>query len=233
MRRWCLTAILIIGCAASTPAVEPAAIHVRLGEVLRVVAEEYEARERVEPVRMLLGALQAAGEDVPALLYEHLDDGRGGELLVHMGDQATRYSLAKLGSLAQLEALLGRIVAQIEAALPGEQRPGRLEAVFAAGMLRALDGHSALLSAAAYGDFQSKASGRIGGLGMLLARRERHLTVDSVLPGSPAAQAGVLRGDRILQIGDRAALHLPLEDALALVRGRVGTLVSLLILRPR
>ncbi len=237
--RWFLLPILLallagpaggnpLGPSGTALAAPPGAGSVELGEVLRVLGEEYEAHERLQPGLLVDGALQAASEAIPPLLVE-----RSGEALrVRVGAAERRFELPADADLTRLGTLLGAVRDFIVASLAPRDVPPHLNALLAEGLLHALDPHSGLLSAAAFGDFQSKASGRIGGLGMLLAQQEQRLTVESVLPDSPAERAGVQAGDRLLQIGDQPALHLPVEEALGLIRGRIGSKVGLLILRP-
>jgi carboxyl-terminal processing protease len=234
--RWFATPLLLLVLAL--PALPAGAFAlpedggVSLGEVLHVVAQEFEGRAGVRPVLLLQGALESASAALAPLLVERPEDSADRTLRVRVGARERRFDLAALRGLPQLEPLLAEVRDFIADSLPPAERPAHLDTLLAEGLLRALDAHSALLSAAAYGDFQSKASGRIGGLGMLLVRSEGRLTVEAVLPDSPAEHAGVQAGDRILQIGGQAALELPVEEALGLVRGRVGTRVGLLILRP-
>jgi|GEM_PF-1175670 len=223
---------LAAGCATPARAADNPGSHVSLREVLRVLDTEYVAHDRLRPLSLLDGALSAASAAIPPLLYSLPDADGGHTLRVRVGTRAAQWDLRKVNGPAALAELLDAVRDFIVASLPPADRPARLNTLLVEGMLRALDPHSALLSAAAYGDFQSKASGRVGGLGMLLEQPAGHLTVEAVLPDSPAERAGVQAGDRILQIGEQAALHLPVEDALGLIRGRVGTRVDLLILRP-
>lgn len=68
-----------------------------------------------------------------------------------------------------------------------------------AGMLRELhDPYAALLRPEGYSSYRSMLLGESHGLGMSLRMQGARLTVRSVADGSPAATAGVKRGDRIL-----------------------------------
>jgi carboxyl-terminal processing protease len=57
------------------------------------------------------------------------------------------------------------------------------------------------------------------------------LTVDYVFSGSPAEAAGILIGDRILEIDGQPAEDLAATDAVTLIRGEAGTIVNLKLAR--
>ncbi|MBN2580542.1 MAG: S41 family peptidase [Pirellulales bacterium] len=67
------------------------------------------------------------------------------------------------------------------------------------------------------------------GLEVTLDPQTRQLTVLSPLYGSPAAEAGVRAGDKILRINDRSTQGLSLTDGVALIRGKRGQPVTLMI----
>lgn len=67
--------------------------------------------------------------------------------------------------------------------------------------------------------------------GLVLARQDGTLFVLSVLPGSPAAEAGMQPGDLISEIDGRTTRHLPLWRAQELVAREPGTQVRLELFR--
>jgi carboxyl-terminal processing protease len=101
------------------------------------------------------------------------------------------------------------------------------------GMLRSLDPHSEYMSQREYRDLQAETSQEFGGIGVQIEMREGRLTVVAPIAGTPGERAGLMRGDRIVRIDDRGVEGLAMDDCLDLLRGRLGTSVSLGILRPR
>jgi len=79
--------------------------------------------------------------------------------------------------------------------------------------------------------FDSEISGKFEGIGAEIGIRKGILTVISPLAGSPAAAAGLLAGDRILQVDDVITSDLTLDEAVKLIRGEKGTMVALTVLR--
>ncbi len=66
--------------------------------------------------------------------------------------------------------------------------------------------------------------GSEGGVGMVLDGTDGGVVVARVVPGGPAARAGLRAGDRVLAIGGEAlATGTPLASVVAKVRGKVGT----------
>jgi carboxyl-terminal processing protease len=99
------------------------------------------------------------------------------------------------------------------------------------GMAAALDSHSGFLSPEQHEQLKADASGEFGGLGIKITVRDKMLTVVSPLEGSPAHQAGISPGDRIIKIDDKPTKDLKLDDAVELLRGIPGTTVELTIIK--
>ena len=80
-------------------------------------------------------------------------------------------------------------------------------------------------------------AGEFGGVGISLGYKDKNLAVMSPLPKTPADKAGILAGDLILKITDkekkidRDTGDIPLDEAVNLIRGKVGTQVTLKIFR--
>src|SRR5262249_9734677 len=95
------------------------------------------------------------------------------------------------------------------------------------GMLSTLDPHSTLLDPTTNQEMKLSTRGYFGGLGIVIAIRKGALTVMRPMPDTPAGNAGVKRGDRIVRIGKESTVNMALEDAVARLRGDPGTKVDL------
>lgn len=79
--------------------------------------------------------------------------------------------------------------------------------------------------------------GEFGGVGIQLGYKDKALAVMSPLPKTPAANAGILAGDLILKITDkkknvdRDTGGISLAEAVELIRGEIGTEVTLKLFR--
>ncbi len=93
------------------------------------------------------------------------------------------------------------------------------------GIFEALDADSAYLSAGELARYRSRDSLSASvGLGL---QKRYYLHVDDVLPGSPAAEAGIERGVAITAIDGRNTRELRIPVALLLLAGEPGTSVEL------
>lgn len=69
------------------------------------------------------------------------------------------------------------------------------------------------------------------GVGMEIAIKGKILTVVAPLEGTPAHNAGIKSGDKILQIDDTSTNGMLIEEAVNLIRGEKGTEVILTVMR--
>jgi len=100
------------------------------------------------------------------------------------------------------------------------------------GMLDKLDDpHSTYISPETIQTFYETLDQEFGGVGMEvgLDRKTNQLTVMSPLFGTPAYEAGIRAGDRILRIEGQSTQGMSLKDAVTLMRGKPGQPVTLTI----
>jgi carboxyl-terminal processing protease len=103
------------------------------------------------------------------------------------------------------------------------------------GMIKALresgDDYAAFYSPQGYRDFQELTSGRFSGIGVWLKPKDGELTVVSVLPSSPALDAGLQKGDVITSINGGAVADMTTDEAVGRIKGREGTEVTIAVER--
>ncbi|SEQ26232.1 carboxyl-terminal processing protease [Devosia sp. YR412] len=99
------------------------------------------------------------------------------------------------------------------------------------GMLTSLDPHSGYLPPADYDDMREDTSGEFGGLGIEVTMEEGIVKVVSPIDDTPAAKAGIMANDLIIAIDDVSVQGLTLDDAVAKMRGLLGTSVKITIAR--
>ncbi len=108
---------------------------------------------------------------------------------------------------------------------------GELSQAAIKAMLEVLDDpYSAYLDAEAYQLNLSDMGGKFEGIGAEVVMREGQLVVIAPFAGSPAAEAGVLAGDVVLEVDGMPTSEMSLIEAVLKVRGPKGTPVRLLIL---
>ena len=74
--------------------------------------------------------------------------------------------------------------------------------------------------------------GEYGGVGLEVTDGDDYVTVVSAIPGGPSERAGIRAGDRFYEIDGMPADTLLTDAAVALLRGRPGTAVTVKMLRP-
>jgi len=100
-------------------------------------------------------------------------------------------------------------------------------------MLSGLDPYSSFLDSEHFRYMREQTQGEFGGLGIEVTMDEESGLVRVVSPidGSPAARAGLRTGDLIARIDEHPVKGLNLRDAVARMRGPVGTSVALTLQR--
>ena len=89
------------------------------------------------------------------------------------------------------------------------------------------DPYTVFLPPAEAKQFNDDIKGSFGGVGMELGEREGSLMVVAPLKDSPAERAGIRSGDIILTIDGKASETMAVEAAVKLIRGEIGTTVTL------
>lgn len=100
------------------------------------------------------------------------------------------------------------------------------------GMVNQLDPHSEFLDARNYQRLQDDTQGQFGGLGLVVSMRDGFVTVVTPMEDSPGFRAGILTGDRIVEVNGQSIERMPLSDVVEKLRGEPGTQVEVTILRP-
>ena len=99
------------------------------------------------------------------------------------------------------------------------------------GMLRELDPYSVYLKERSYQDLKIGTSGKFGGLGIEVDMDDDFVKVIAPIDDTPAQRAGIIAGDRIAKIDDKLVKGMTLSEAVDLMRGEVGTQITLTLLR--
>ncbi len=105
------------------------------------------------------------------------------------------------------------------------------------GMLATLDPHTVYLPAEQFKEMQVDTSGKFGGLGIEISINEGYLTVVTPIEDTPAFNAGVEPGDKILIIEDKIkkvkkeTKGMTLQEAVNLMRGEKGSKVTIHVAR--
>ena len=127
--------------------------------------------------------------------------------------------------------LFSEIFARIKADYVEELDDSQLLRDAVEGMLNGLDPHSVYLDPETFREVNIETRGEFGGLGLEVTLEDGTIRVVAPLDGTPAHQAGLLPGDRIIRLEDTLVQGLSLDEAVSQMRGEPGTQIRLLIVR--
>jgi len=99
------------------------------------------------------------------------------------------------------------------------------------GMLASLDPHSSYMNKKQFEDMSVQTRGEFGGLGIEVTMENGVIKVVSPIDGTPAARAGLMANDLIVKIDGQDVTGMSLNDAVDKMRGKVGTEITLAIVR--
>jgi carboxyl-terminal processing protease len=98
-------------------------------------------------------------------------------------------------------------------------------------MFDSLDDYSTFFSPEEYSSFYSSLEGSVEGVGISVHQIDKYLTIMKVFAGSPAKKAGILSGDKIVEVNGESVAGQQIEDVVGKVKGLAGTTVKLGISR--
>ena len=99
------------------------------------------------------------------------------------------------------------------------------------GMLQSLDPYSAYMSPDSFKNMNSDTKGEFGGLGIEITMEAGLVKIITPIEGTPADKAGVEAGDYIVKIDNKQVKGLSLLDAVKLMRGKIGTQITITVRR--
>jgi carboxyl-terminal processing protease len=93
------------------------------------------------------------------------------------------------------------------------------------------DPYSHYYDPTAYQSFQNQDNPHLSGIGIDIKTEAHGLQVQNVFQGSPAAKAGLTRGDLIVAVGSTSLANRSQKYSASLIKGRPGTTVTLTVRR--
>jgi len=99
------------------------------------------------------------------------------------------------------------------------------------GMLNSLDPHSSYIPSEQVRDTRDRYEGSFGGVGILFRPGDTARVISPVADG-PSEKAGIMAGDRIVEIEDSSAVGLSANGIQDRLKGKIGTDVTVTVYRP-
>lgn len=81
--------------------------------------------------------------------------------------------------------------------------------------------------------FAENVAGSFGGVGMTVGMKEGSIVVIAPLKDSPAMKAGIKSGDIITAVDDKSVIGLDSDQAVNMIRGKIGTSVKITVIHPQ
>ena len=132
----------------------------------------------------------------------------------------------------ELYKLLADTIDQVERNYIKEVDRRELVEAAIRGVLGKLDSYSTYISPEEVERFRMSVESEFGGIGIQITIQDGQLKVLSPLVGTPAYRAGIIAGDRILEIDGQSTDGLTLDEAVRRLKGKEGTQVTLTVLHP-
>ncbi|MBI1988069.1 MAG: S41 family peptidase [Nitrospinae bacterium] len=152
-------------------------------------------------------------------------------LLAFLGGNFTAQRVQAKGETYDDLRIFSEVLSLVQKKYVEEVKGDELVRGAIAGMLRTLDPHSSYMSPDIFKEMQVETEGSFGGLGIEITLKDEQLTVVSPIEGTPADEAGIKAGDRILKVNGESTRDFTLLEAVKRMRGPAGTKVILTILR--
>ncbi|MFC2969415.1 S41 family peptidase [Acidimangrovimonas pyrenivorans] len=134
-------------------------------------------------------------------------------------------------SVYQQLDLFGNIFERIRAQYVEPVDSSKLIEAAINGMLSSLDPHSSYMDPKQWAAMQVQTKGEFGGLGIEVTQDQGFVKVVSPIDGTPAAAAGIKPGDYITKVNGEALMGLTLDKAVDLMRGPVGSEITITVVR--
>ena len=207
-------------------------------KTLFFVRENYFDKNRLDPRRMLVGALDFVQRDVPEILIDRWPEHDPKQVTVRVNGQQRSFSIEKVDAPWNLRTTLQEIFRFVQPNLqpvPEKEEARRLVEIEMAatnGMLQTLDPHSVLLDVETYKDMRTQTQGKFGGLGIVIEMdKKNRITVKRPMLDTPAIRVGIKAKDHIVRINNESTVNMTLNEAVERLRGDVDTNVDVYVER--
>ncbi len=164
------------------------------------------------------------------MTLRHLAAAAGVALVVFIGIAPLHAAEPTKETYRQLK-LFGDVLERVRADYVDEVTDEELIEAAIRGLLTNLDPHSSYLDRDELESMQEQTRGEFGGLGIQVTMKDGLVEVIAPIDDTPAARAGLKAGDLIAEIEGESVQGLTLDEAVDRLKGKVGTEVTITILR--
>ena len=112
-----------------------------------------------------------------------------------------------------------------------ETDPGDLMKKAIDSMLESLDPYTSYIPESEMEDFRFMTTGQYGGIGAIISKREDYVIISEPYEGFPAQKAGLIAGDKLIEINGKSVKGKSTEDVSKVLKGQPNTTVNVVIER--
>jgi carboxyl-terminal processing protease len=204
-------------------------------QVLAAVRAYYVDRHRTSPAALFQHGLQEVRFSLEERLFrqKHLEGVKPSDLAMfryHLEEWSDRKPASDQEARRQVREII--LAGQRDGVLSRPSQRVALVMEFAAGACNALDEYSSFQTQGHLNLLQAALRGRFVGVGLELGTLEDKAQVMRVQPRSPAQEAGLVRGDRLVSIDHQPIDTLSAEAISERLRGEPGSSVEVEYVRP-
>ena len=201
--------------------------------------ENYFDKNRLDPKRMLVGALDFVQRDVPEILIDRWPEHDPKQVTVKVNGQQRSFSIeTRRRALEPAHASCRRSSSSCSrtcSRCPRRKSRGAWSRSRwrppTACSTRSIP-HSVLLDVETYKDMRTQTQGKFGGLGIVIEMdKKNRITVKRPMPDTPAIRVGIKAKDHIVRINNESTVNMTLNEAVERLRGDVDTNVDVYVER--
>jgi carboxyl-terminal processing protease len=112
-----------------------------------------------------------------------------------------------------------------------EVNPGDLTRTAMESMLETLDPYTVFIPESEVENHRMSMTGRYGGIGAVVRKLGNYVTIVEPYEDSPAAKAGLMPGDKVVEVAGQSVVGKGTDDVVRLMKGQPQTQVAIKILR--
>ena len=127
--------------------------------------------------------------------------------------------------------IFAELYKQLDMNYVDEISPGELMKTGIDAMLGSLDPFTNYIPESQIEDYKLLTTGQYGGIGALIHKQGNYVVISEPYEGFPAQKAGLLPGDRILEVDDKPAIDKDTDAVSTILKGEAGTTLKLRVER--
>ncbi len=187
--------------------------------------------QHIDTAAMVAAGIEELARTVPDLRAEPGDGG----VVLSLRERTARIAQGDTGQpgTANLDAVAAALDATVAWVAADAQAPAlpELQAAALRGAVRSADRWSTVVTGGAREGLMGRFQGTMSGIGCRLGRRDGNAIVLDVVPGAPAAVAGLQPGDRIVAVDDAEVSDLPIAALVSRLQGAESSPVRVAVER--